>query len=229
MVRTVESNLVFLKSDAPNLSVDRILRQQNAAKRAAEDAARQKAENTALLPPNPRDTMDMFPSPPPNQFPPSTSSFSSDPSAPPPLPNGDKTPVSSNPPYNLLQDWRRKFSSTVRGKHPEKRPPSQEENIGPSPNPRPTGPFRNRTVTPLSNICRYLIQYGRYTLTIHNHPASNIDMAIRACTPETRNLVRNREQMQQVRESLNEGYCDISGRVGDLTLIGLSVASVVSC
>jgi hypothetical protein len=50
--------------------------------------------------------------------------------------------------------------------------------------------------------------------------ASNIDMAIKACTQETKHLLRNREQMQQVRESLNEGYCDISGRVGDLTLIG---------
>jgi hypothetical protein len=26
--------------------------------------------------------------------------------------------------------------------------------------------------------------------------------------------------MQQVKESLNEGYCDISGRAGDLDLIG---------
>lgn len=50
--------------------------------------------------------------------------------------------------------------------------------------------------------------------------ASNIDMAIKACRPESGNLIRNREEMRQVKESLNEGYCDISGRVGDLHKIG---------
>lgn len=57
-------------------------------------------------------------------------------------------------------------------------------------------------VTPLSNI------------------ASNIDMAIRACRPESGNLLRNREEMRQVRESLDEGYCDISGRAEDLNRVG---------
>ena len=47
-------------------------------------------------------------------------------------------------------------------------------------------------------------------------------MAIRGCRPESGNLLRNREQMQQVKESLNEGYCDISGRVGDLNVVGES-------
>ncbi|KAI0252773.1 hypothetical protein BJV78DRAFT_1198868 [Lactifluus subvellereus] len=58
------------------------------------------------------------------------------------------------------------------------------------------------TVTPLSNI------------------ANNIDMAIKACTPERSNLLRNREEMQTVKESLDEGYCDVSGRAGDLDLVG---------
>lgn len=57
-------------------------------------------------------------------------------------------------------------------------------------------------VTPLSNI------------------ANNIDMAIRACAPERSNLLRNREEMQTVRESLDEGYCDVSGRAGELNLVG---------
>jgi hypothetical protein len=52
------------------------------------------------------------------------------------------------------------------------------------------------------------------------YQASNIEMAVKACTQETGNVLQNREQMQQVRESLNEGYCDISGRVGDLIMIG---------
>lgn len=50
--------------------------------------------------------------------------------------------------------------------------------------------------------------------------AANIDMAIKACRPESGNLLRNREQMQQVKESLNEGYCDISGRAEDLQHAG---------
>ncbi|KAH9039973.1 hypothetical protein EDB84DRAFT_1476646 [Lactarius hengduanensis] len=57
-------------------------------------------------------------------------------------------------------------------------------------------------VTPLSNI------------------ANNINMAIGACAPERGNLLRNREEMQTVKESLDEGYCDVSGRAGELNLVG---------
>jgi hypothetical protein len=45
-------------------------------------------------------------------------------------------------------------------------------------------------------------------------------MALKACRPEHSNLLRNTEEMQQVQEVLNEGYCDISGQVGDLKYIG---------
>lgn len=45
-------------------------------------------------------------------------------------------------------------------------------------------------------------------------------MAIKACTQEQGHLLRNRDQMQMVKESLDEGYCDISGRAGDLDFIG---------
>jgi hypothetical protein len=46
-------------------------------------------------------------------------------------------------------------------------------------------------------------------------------MAIKACTPEKSNLLKNREEMQMVKESLDEGYCDVTGRTGDLDLIGM--------
>lgn len=53
------------------------------------------------------------------------------------------------------------------------------------------------------------------------HPiANNIDMAIKACAPERSNLLRNREEMQMVKESLDEGYCDVTGRTGDLDHVG---------
>jgi hypothetical protein len=45
-------------------------------------------------------------------------------------------------------------------------------------------------------------------------------MAIKACAPERSNLLRNREEMQMVKESLEEGYCDVTGRTGDLDHVG---------
>jgi hypothetical protein len=46
-------------------------------------------------------------------------------------------------------------------------------------------------------------------------------MAIKACAPERSNLLRNREEMQMVKESLDEGYCDVTGRTGDLNFVGM--------
>ena len=51
-------------------------------------------------------------------------------------------------------------------------------------------------------------------------PASNIDTAIRACKEEKGDLIQSQKQMQVVKETLNDGYCDISGNVGDLSLLG---------
>jgi hypothetical protein len=45
-------------------------------------------------------------------------------------------------------------------------------------------------------------------------------MAIKACAKEKGNLIRNREHMQMVKESLDESYCDVSGRTGDLNHVG---------
>lgn len=33
-------------------------------------------------------------------------------------------------------------------------------------------------------------------------------------------MIQSRQQMQMVKESLNDGYCDISGTLGDLNLLG---------
>ncbi|KAH7875187.1 uncharacterized protein C8R40DRAFT_1105311 [Lentinula edodes] len=76
-----------------------------------------------------------------------------------------------------------------------------EDSLDSSPGPSvPRNPIQG--ATPLGNI------------------TANIDMAIKACRPESGDLLRNREQMQQVKESLNEGYCDISGRAEDLQHAG---------
>ena len=49
---------------------------------------------------------------------------------------------------------------------------------------------------------------------------ANVDMAIKACKPEEGTLLHNRKRMEIVKESLNEGYCDTSGQVGNLELLG---------
>jgi hypothetical protein len=50
--------------------------------------------------------------------------------------------------------------------------------------------------------------------------ANNIDMAIKACAPERSDLLRNREEMQIVLESLDEGYCHVTRKTRDLELVG---------
>ena len=49
---------------------------------------------------------------------------------------------------------------------------------------------------------------------------SNIDLAIHACKGERSETLQNRQHMQMVKESLNEGYCDVSGHPTDMALVG---------
>jgi hypothetical protein len=48
---------------------------------------------------------------------------------------------------------------------------------------------------------------------------TNINMAIRACKEERSELLKTRNQMQMIKESLNDSYCDVSGQK-DLVLAG---------
>ncbi len=45
-------------------------------------------------------------------------------------------------------------------------------------------------------------------------------MAINACRPEKNHLLHNRNEMRIIKESLNEGYCDLSGHAGTLKKVG---------
>ncbi|KAG2339109.1 hypothetical protein BDR05DRAFT_1062316 [Suillus weaverae] len=102
-------------------------------------------------------------------------------------------PMIPNVVNNTLQNIRRKI--------PGFNSPSEDAltlSQGRSPNPR-TPP----TVTPQSNI------------------RSNVAMAIKGCKPEEGKLVHNRREMQTIKESLNEGYCDVSGHVAELNHIGV--------
>ncbi|KAG9310114.1 hypothetical protein JVU11DRAFT_9726 [Chiua virens] len=67
---------------------------------------------------------------------------------------------------------------------------------------RVSSPQTTRRVTPQSNI------------------RANVDMAIKACKSEEGTLLHNRKRMEIVNESLNEGYCDVSGQIGNLEFLG---------
>lgn len=51
-------------------------------------------------------------------------------------------------------------------------------------------------------------------------------MAIKACGHERNNLLRNREAMQVVDESVDNGYCDTTGRIGDSDLEFVGMCSL---
>ncbi|EJU01784.1 hypothetical protein DACRYDRAFT_107520 [Dacryopinax primogenitus] len=63
-------------------------------------------------------------------------------------------------------------------------------------------PRPEQHVTPISNI------------------EANLNQALAACRPERGNLLHNRQEMSEVREALDEGYCDASGAVGDMIYVG---------
>ncbi|KAF5355265.1 hypothetical protein D9758_006047 [Tetrapyrgos nigripes] len=183
-------------------NVDRILREQRAKRQAAEDAekARLKAQAEAQTLPPPLISNPPQPSIPGTISPPTTA-----PTLPPPVDEDGKALSRPRPPSirNPIQRIRDRFT----GRH-------GSDDLGhdsmsfptTSSSPLPPKPVTQRNptqgATPISNI------------------HANIDMAIQACRPESGGLLRNREHMQQVKETLNEGYCDISGRTGDLKHIG---------
>jgi hypothetical protein len=55
---------------------------------------------------------------------------------------------------------------------------------------------------------------------VSSYLANNIDLAIKACAPERSDLLRNRQEMQIVLESLDGGYCHVTKR-RDLELVGM--------
>jgi hypothetical protein len=85
-----------------------------------------------------------------------------------------------------------------------------------------SGPAANPggLVTPLTNISTFRHFLVIFPLIRLPSTDNNIQNAIKACRPETRGLMRNREQMQTVKETQNDGYCDVQGSSNDLERIG---------
>lgn len=205
------------------LSVDRILRQQKAERDAVESAAREKAEKSALvksalvspppLPPKPTPTplisslVDAHPEesnaarPHQRDTNPSTSSIME------PEPKGRPNSV-----MNSLQSLKRKLATKNDAPLPIPQNISEQDILPP----------KTSHITPLSNIGDIRCSRIHYNNSDCLSAASNIDRAIKACKEETGDVIQNRSHMEMVKESLNEDYCDISGRVGDLTLLGNS-------
>jgi hypothetical protein len=122
----------------------------------------------------------------------------------------DQLPPSTKNPHHTLKQ---KVGSLLQPANPPPQVPTTTRPIAQ----RPTK--SSADVTPLSNIgkSKSLDTFAGFEIV---PLASNIDMAIRACRPESGNLLRNREEMRQVKESLDEGYCDVSGRAEDLNRVG---------
>ncbi|KAF9484470.1 hypothetical protein BDN70DRAFT_910674 [Pholiota conissans] len=191
-------------------NVDRILRQQRDARLAAESdrIAKEQREAQQLLPGS--FEAEIPPAPPSKEQQASV---------------GESRAPSPPPLGNTFRNLRRKLGEMTSGNADKQthlaaqtptKPGLPNENIpGPSkqsqsmpPPPgwsgsTPPSDFAgNLGVTPLSSISR------------------NIDLAVSSCRPEAGDILHNREHMQRVTESMNDGYCDISGQKGNLHNIG---------
>ncbi|KAI0371771.1 hypothetical protein BV20DRAFT_1016624 [Pilatotrama ljubarskyi] len=198
-------------------NVDRILRQQKADRLAAEEAAR--AKNAATLhsqsaASSSADTL-LSASPKPNGKRPGSPLLSEAAPAPPIPHNGppgisDELMKQSSRP---MEKVRQSFDAVKRRLQKEHAGPSD----APLPPPKDDG---SELQTPL------LPQQPNRPTTPQPHAtprsviASNIDLAIKTCKAEKTEVLRNRQQMQTVRETLQDGYCDVSGHPTDMRLVG---------
>lgn len=57
---------------------------------------------------------------------------------------------------------------------------------------------------------------------------ANINQAIQACREERGQVLQNRQEMRAVKESVEDGYCDVSGKVGNLVYVGRSFSQLPS-
>lgn len=220
-------------------NVDRILRQQKAQRDAQEEANKEKAKSTALVsratpepPSGPVAPTPPLPSLPAAQTSPSGITESPQNTAMDALKrvSGPSTMFRQS-----LDDWRKRMfhsgDDASRSSNNESVPPTRtavdphsagnkethpqpdETGLAPPPMPPP------RTLSPgrLSDMGR---QDSHQGVTPRRNIAANIAMAVDACKQENSQQVRARENMQMVKETLNEGYCDGSGEAIDLIFIG---------
>jgi hypothetical protein len=218
--------------------VDRILRQQRAEREAAEEVSRSRHPQSTALVSNTSSSSEGMPggfdtpappipvaSKPPSSLLPSALTYNSTRGSTPTLVDeplaDDASLLKGGRPNSMISQLNKlKTQFSKRGLSG----PGLSPGAGTASTPDYTGQSRPAAstsghVTPLTNISMHLL-LERATRQLTSAPDANIQNAIKACRPETRGLMRNREQMQTVKESLNEGYCDVSGKAGDLRHIG---------
>ncbi|KXN90205.1 hypothetical protein AN958_04695 [Leucoagaricus sp. SymC.cos] len=182
-------------------NVDRILRQRRLEKQADEARIRENKVNFVAPDPESEEKQSLLPNP-------SSSALTSD--------------TTSLDRSSLLDKFKRKVGvaggldtnerlpSARRREHPHNHDSDHSDQQDPKiPGGLPGGSFvqppfavDSPVVTPLNNI------------------ASNIATAMRACRAESSNLFQNRQEMRHVKETDNDGYCDISGHAQNMRSIG---------
>jgi len=194
-------------------NVDRILQKQRAEARAVQDAAQERAKPTSLVSHSTSNTpKGPEPSIPTDTRPSSPSLISTGTEA--TLVDNDGGEIGKQRSQSVLRplmnNWKRKIKRGDTGlpqlsdDQPIGIDDSSEIHPPPllvPPQPGPSRASAGPSVTPMRNI------------------ETNINMAIRACKEERSELLKSREQLQIVKESLNDSYCDVSGQK-DLTLAG---------
>ncbi|CAG8707661.1 5144_t:CDS:2, partial [Acaulospora colombiana] len=98
-------------------------------------------------------------------------------------------------------------------------PPNKPENDSSSIAPIIPGTSQDKEKKNLFNSLKNNWRYPTYSRNRDKFEDKNVQQAIDACRPEARNLLHNRQHMDQIKEALNEGYCDVSGMEGDLAFI----------
>ncbi|KAI0933780.1 hypothetical protein AcW1_005516 [Taiwanofungus camphoratus] len=207
-------------------NVDRILRQQQAQRQAQEEANKEKEKAMSLVP-----QQHAGPAAQPTSSLPAEGLEALSPTL---LDAAKRMSRPTSALRHSLDSWKRKFNGVV----PEDRDEvpfatnvptpqvpehevtpqqsiSQRENTS-SPSPalpisRPLTPVRAQSPRP---------ETPQAHVTSRSKIASNIEMAIAACRQERNQQVRGRENMEMVKETQNEGYCDASGAAVDITLVG---------
>ncbi|OCH90810.1 hypothetical protein OBBRIDRAFT_834709 [Obba rivulosa] len=204
-------------------NVDRILRQQQLDREAAQASAREKAKATALVPPSQSLASQARPEaaaarPSPEKILP-----------PPPVPPGrpdaaivksstEKADVDQLSQQSTLNDLESRPRSTSPAPDPQS-PPTSQRLLS---NRQSMLKNWTRRFTGQNNMQPETQQ--RDEPSSHITPRRNIknviQNAVRACQAESGDVLQNQEQIEHVKESTNDGYCDVSGHAVNMDLIG---------
>ncbi|KAL5520611.1 hypothetical protein ACEPAF_2612 [Sanghuangporus sanghuang] len=205
-------------------NVDRILKKQRAEREAAEQARREQAKEMEKLVSDTAPSIPQHPAPniassttePTNGLPQVNKEIGP---APPPKDLEERNHRPTSGFLNQYQNIRRRFGLPNKGDSVDI-PENNRVSEVPSRSMSPPGHPRSPPIPGGFPVNAGVHQQPQSTVTPLSNIESNINQAIAACREERGNVLQNRETMQTVKETLDEGYCDISGRVSDIMNIG---------